>query len=61
MVDYETRVLDLASPLGNRVTADTALRLPRYFNTDLRFWLNAQVGHDLYKAESEMGYPGRAA
>jgi plasmid maintenance system antidote protein VapI len=54
MVDYETRVLDLASPLGNRVTADTALRLARYFNTDLRFWLNAQVGHDLYKAESEM-------
>ena len=36
------------------VTADTALRLGRYFNTDPRFWLNAQVAHDLSKAESEV-------
>ena len=29
------------------VTADTALRLARYFGTSERFWLNLQVGYDL--------------
>jgi antitoxin HigA-1 len=33
------------------VTADTAIRLGRYFNTDPRFWLNLQAAHDLSKAE----------
>jgi addiction module HigA family antidote len=32
------------------VTADTALRLGCYFNTDPRFWLNAQVAHDRPRA-----------
>jgi addiction module HigA family antidote len=33
---------------GNRaVTADTALRLARYFGTSARFWLNLQAQHDL--------------
>ena len=46
------------------VTADTALRLGRYFGTDPRFWLNLQVAHDLSKAEAETDYsavPTRAA
>ncbi len=30
-----------------RVTADTALRLARYFGTTNRFWLNLQTRHDL--------------
>ncbi len=34
------------------VTADTALRLGRYFGTDPRFWLNLQVAHDLSVAEA---------
>jgi antitoxin HigA-1 len=38
------------------MTADTALRLARYFDTDPRFWLNAQVAYDLSKAESETDY-----
>jgi len=29
------------------VTADTALRLSRYFGTSDRFWLNLQVRYDL--------------
>ena len=29
------------------VTADTALRLARYFGTTPRFWLNLQAQHDL--------------
>lgn len=38
------------------VSADTAIRLGRYFNTDSRFWLNLQVAHDLSKAESANDY-----
>src|SRR5260370_29589635 len=30
-----------------RVTADTALRLARYFNTNPEFWLNLQNFYDL--------------
>lgn len=29
------------------ITADTALRLARYFGTSERFWLNLQIGYDL--------------
>jgi len=32
------------------VTADTALRLARYFNTTPNFWMNLQVSYDLAKA-----------
>ncbi len=37
------------------VTADTALRLARYFGTSPQFWLNLQSGHDLSKVETETG------
>ncbi len=30
-----------------RISADTALRLARYFGTSERFWLNLQGRHDL--------------
>ncbi len=30
-----------------RITADTALRLSRYFGTSDRFWLNLQTRYDL--------------
>ena len=35
------------------ISAETALRLARYFGTTARFWLNAQAAYDLSKAESE--------
>jgi len=38
------------------VTADTAIRLGRYFGTDPRFWLNLQAAHDLSKAEKAHSY-----
>jgi antitoxin HigA-1 len=40
------------------VSADTAIRLGRYFGTEPRFWLNLQQAHDLSKAESEADYSG---
>ncbi len=33
------------------VTADTAMRLARYFGGDARSWLNLQTGDDLRNAE----------
>ncbi len=38
------------------ITADTALRLGRYFATDPRYWLNMQQGYDLSKAQAEIDY-----
>lgn len=37
------------------VTADTALRLARFFRTSPEFWLNLQTMHDLTKARTELG------
>jgi addiction module HigA family antidote len=37
------------------VTADTALRLARYFGTTPAFWMNLQSAYDLSKAEAEKG------
>jgi len=37
------------------VTADTALRLARYFGTTARFWLNAEAAYALSEAEAESG------
>ncbi len=42
--------------LGKRaVTADTALRLARYFGTSERFWLNIQTRHDLEAEKDRLG------
>ena len=37
------------------ISADTALRLARYFGTTPHFWLNLQSGYDLSKAERDIG------
>ncbi len=37
------------------VTADTAMRLGRYFSTTAEFWLNLQSMYDLTKTFSERG------
>lgn len=37
------------------VTADTALRLARFFGTSPEFWVNLQAMHDLTKAKQEIG------
>lgn len=38
-----------------RITADTALRLSRYFGTSPQFWLGLQTDYDLDIAEEELG------
>jgi antitoxin HigA-1 len=38
------------------VSADTAIRLGRYFKTNPRFWLNLQAAYDLSKAQGENDY-----
>ena len=35
------------------ITADTALRLGRFFGTSPEFWMNLQQQHDLSKAKLE--------
>ena len=41
---------------GNRaVTADTALRLARYFGTSERFWMNLQSRYDLEVEKDRLG------
>jgi len=37
------------------VTADTALRLARYFGTSDRFWLNLQAAYDLDVERDRLG------
>jgi len=37
------------------VTADTALRLARFFGTSAEFWVNLQAMHDLTKARQQSG------
>src|SRR5262245_11205127 len=42
--------------LGKRaITADTALRLARYFGTSDRFWLNLQDAYDLDVERDRLG------
>ncbi|MEE9166718.1 MAG: HigA family addiction module antitoxin [Candidatus Neomarinimicrobiota bacterium] len=42
--------------LGKRaITADTALRLSRYFGTSERFWLNLQARYELEVHKDELG------
>ena len=37
-----------------RITADTALRLAKYFNMSAKFWLGLQTDHDLDVAEDKL-------
>jgi addiction module HigA family antidote len=38
-----------------RISADTALRLARYFGTSERFWMNLQTRYDLEVEKDRMG------
>ena len=37
------------------ITADTSLRLARYFGTAPEFWMNLQIAYEIRKAEAETG------
>lgn len=48
----QTRMSEIL--LGKRrITADTALRLSRYFGNSPQFWLNLQTQYDLRQAQDE--------
>jgi antitoxin HigA-1 len=50
------RTYGFCRPASRRaVSADTAMRLGRYFNTSAEFWMNLQTMHDLTKAKQEKG------
>jgi addiction module HigA family antidote len=38
------------------ITADTALRLGRFFGMEAQFWLNLQARYDLLKAEAGLAH-----
>ncbi len=38
------------------ISADTALRLARYFGTSAQMWMNLQAKYDLEAAEDELGH-----
>ena len=47
----QTRISEIVK--GNRrITADTALRLSRYFGTSAKFWLGLQDDYDLEEEET---------
>ena len=49
-----TRINDIVR--GRRaISADTALRLARYFGTTPQFWMNLQANYDLEVAQDERG------
>jgi addiction module HigA family antidote len=49
-----TRINDIVSEKRG-ITADTALRLSRYFGTTSRFWMNMQASWELEVAEDRLG------
>ena len=49
------RINDLVR--GKRgITADTALRLSRYFGNSAQFWVGLQSGHDLWVASRDKSW-----
>lgn len=49
-----TRINDIVNAKRG-ITADTALRLSRYFGTTSRFWMNLQSSWELEVAEDQLG------
>ncbi|MGO8989856.1 MAG: HigA family addiction module antitoxin [bacterium] len=49
-----TRINDIVRERRG-ITADTALRLARYFGTDAQSWINLQTAYDLRVAELAAG------
>jgi plasmid maintenance system antidote protein VapI len=54
-VDVPARRINEIVHGQRRITADTALRLSRYFGTSERFWLNLQARYDLEIQKDRLG------
>src|SRR5271165_2208425 len=54
-LDLHVPVTRIAEIVHERrgITPDTALRLGRYFNTSVHFWLNAQTAYELEIAQDK--------
>ncbi len=48
----QTRISEILSEKRS-ITADTALRLSKYFGNSAQFWLNLQTQYDLRQAQEE--------
>lgn len=48
-----TRIADIVNERRS-ITADSALRFARYFNTSAAFWMNLQTRYDLEVAEDRI-------
>jgi addiction module HigA family antidote len=54
-VDVPARRINEIVHGQRRITADTALRLSRFFGTSERFWLNLQARYDLETEKDRLG------
>jgi len=49
----QTRISEIVKR-NRRITADTALRLSKYFGTSAKFWLGLQDDYDLEESENKL-------
>jgi addiction module HigA family antidote len=54
-VDVPARRINEIVHGQRRITADTALRLARYFGTSERFWMNLRARYDLEVEKDRLG------
>ncbi len=54
-IDVSPRRINEIVKSQRAITADTALRLGRYFGTSAQFWMNLQTAYDLEIAEKALG------
>jgi antitoxin HigA-1 len=54
-VSVPARRINEIVPGQRRISADTALRLVRYFGTSERFWVNLQARYDLEVEKDRLG------
>jgi addiction module HigA family antidote len=54
-VDVPARRINEIVHGERRISADTALRLSRYFGTSERFWMNLQARYDLEVEKDRLG------
>ena len=54
-IGVDARRINEIAMRKRRVTADTALRLSRFFGNSAQFWMGLQSDYDLDVAEDELG------
>jgi addiction module HigA family antidote len=54
-IGVDTRRINEIVLRKRAITADTALRLAKYFGTSAKFWLGLQADYDLDIAEDQLG------